>query len=193
MLFLGSPCPSFKASDRSRPYILGAWALKKYFVGVALRVTPIIVDYDSTNFLKHCFVVSCLFVQIGASQLAIASSSEASLCPMSGWVCQWIPVEDSLKRALMEEWVFISDVPSEGPSTAEDPMIHFTDHSEFIPVTPRTSKVSTSLPWETAKPQDKAKLRHHFLRCGHGLNATSFIHVNSVPFLSVWYCRFPMR
>ena len=37
-----------------------------------------------------------------------------------------------------------------------------------------------------------SELRHHCLRCGHGLNATSFIHVNSVPFLSVWNCRFPM-
>ena len=33
-------------------------------------------------------------------------------------------------------------------------------------------------------------MRRHCLRCGHGLHATSFIHVNSVPFLSVWYCRF---
>ena len=71
--------------------------------------------------------MSCLFVQIRASLLAIASS-EALLCPMSGWVCQWkpfwIPVEDSFKKAFMEEWVFISDVPSEGPSSAEDPMAH---------------------------------------------------------------------
>ena len=35
-------------------------------------------------------------------------------------------------------------------------MLHNTDQSEYIPVTPRTSKHSTSLPWETAKPQDKA-------------------------------------
>ena len=35
-------------------------------------------------------------------------------------------------------------------------MLHNTDHSEYIPVTPRTSKHSTSLPWETAKHQDEA-------------------------------------
>ena len=79
---------------------------------------------------------------------------------MSGWVCQWkpfwIPVEDSFKKAFVEEWVFISDEPSEGPSTVEVPMLHNTDHSEHIPVTPRTSKHSTSLLWETVKPQDKA-------------------------------------
>ena len=55
----------------------------------------------------------------------------------------------------MEEWVFISDEHSEGPSTAEVPVLQNTDHSEYIPVTPRTSTHSTSLPWETAKPQDK--------------------------------------
>ena len=79
---------------------------------------------------------------------------------MSGWVCQWkpfwIPVEDSFKKAYMEEWVFISDVPSEAPSSAEDPMVHNTDHSEFIPETPKVSKHSTSLPWEPAKRQDAA-------------------------------------
>ena len=68
----------------------------------------------------------------------------------------WIQVEDSFKKAFVEEWVFISDELPEGPSTAEVPMIHNTDHSEYIPVTPRISKQFDSRPWETAKPQDKA-------------------------------------
>ena len=55
---------------------------------------------------------------------------------MSGWVCQWkpswIPVEDSFKKAFVEEWVFISDEPSVGPKTVEVPMLHNTDHSEYI-------------------------------------------------------------
>ena len=71
---------------------------------------------------------------------------------MTGWVCQWkpfwIPVEDSFKKAYLEEWVFISDVPSEGPSSA--------DQGEVIPETPGVSKVASSSPWEPAKPQDKA-------------------------------------
>ena len=108
---------------------------------------------------------------------------------MSGWVCQWkpfwIPVEDSFKKAYMEEWVFISDVPSEGPSSAEDPMVHNTDHSEVIPKTPRVSKHSTSLPWEPAKLHDKACFWER-IEAGHDQNVTSFIHVSSVPFLSVW-------
>ena len=96
-----------------------------------------------------------------------ASSSEASLCLCGdSFTCQIGFVNGnpsgsrskirSSKKAFVEEWVFISDVPSEGPSTAEDPMIHNTVHSEYIPVTPRTSEHSTSLPWETTKPQDKA-------------------------------------
>ena len=75
-----------------------------------------------------------------ASLLAIASS-EAPLCPMTGGVCQWkpfwIPVEDSFKKAYLEEWVFIiSDAPSEGPSSA--------DQGEVIPETPRVSKLASS-------------------------------------------------
>ena len=70
---------------------------------------------------------------------------------MSGWVCQWkpfwIPVEDSFKKAYMEEWVFIIDVPSEGPSS--------TDLGEVIPETPRVSNLASSLLWEPAKPHDK--------------------------------------
>ena len=42
-----------------------------------------------------------------------------------------------------------------GPSSAE---LHNTDHSEYIPVTPKASKQFTSRPWETAKPQDKGYL-----------------------------------
>ena len=79
---------------------------------------------------------------------------------MSGWVCQWkpfwIPVEDSLKKAIVEEWVFISGEPSDGQNNVEVPVLHNTDHSEYIHVTPRTSKQFSSLPWETAKPHDKA-------------------------------------
>ena len=49
---------------------------------------------------------------------------------MSGLVCQWKPfwirVEDSFKKAFVEEWVFISGEPD-------------GQHTEYIPVTPRVS------------------------------------------------------
>ena len=89
--------------------------------------------------------MSCLFVHIRVSHLSTASSSEASLCLCGdSFPCQIGFVNGnpsgsrskirSSKKAFVEEWVFISDVPSEGPSTAEDPMIHNTVHSEYIPV-----------------------------------------------------------
>ena len=133
--------------------------LEKVLRHVALRVNPIFVDYDPTNFLKHCFAVSCLFVQIHASLLAIASS-KAPHCLMSGWVCQWnsfrIPVEDSCKKAFVEEWVSNSDAPCEGPSTAEDPMVHDTDPSEYISVTPLLRNIPLRYLGRPRSAQDKS-------------------------------------
>ena len=131
-------------------------------------------------------------MRIRASLLAIAST-EAPLRPMSGRVCQWkpfwIPVEDSFKKASLEEWVFISDVPSEGP---EDPMVHDTDHRlpgcRSIPL-----RYLGSLRSPKIKRAFGDELRHHCLRCGHDQNVTSFIHVSAAPFPSIWYCRFQMR
>ena len=51
-----------------------------------------------------------------------------------------IPIEEALKNAFSEEWVFTSDTPSEGLSTIEALRHHNTDHSEHISVTPRTLK-----------------------------------------------------
>ena len=76
-------------------------ALTKVLRLVALRVSPSIVDNDSTYFFKT-FVVSCLFVQILASLLAIASS-EKLLCPMSGWVCQWKSGSSSVMVLLKDQ------------------------------------------------------------------------------------------
>ena len=90
------------------------------------------------------------------------------------------PVEDSFKKAYMEEWVFISDAPSDRPSS--------TDQGEVIPETPRVSKLASSSPW---KPVNE--LRHHCLRCGQDKNVIPFILVSLVPFLSVWSCRFQMN
>ena len=75
------------------------------------------------NFLEHGFVVSCLFVQVRvwvkANPPLDRSSFGAAFVVaymMSGWVCQWkpfwIPVEDSFKKAFVEERV-ISDDPSD--------------------------------------------------------------------------------
>ena len=70
------------------------------------------------------------------SHVRLGLSLEALLDP--GW--------RFVQEAYVEEWVFVGDVPSEGPSSAEDPMDHDTDHSEFIPVTPLAAMHSSSFP-----------------------------------------------
>ena len=119
---------------------------------------------------------------------------------MPSWVCQWkpfwIPVGESFRKAFVEDWVFVSGDSSYGQNVMDFPFLHSTDHSDCIPETPRISKQVDSLPWEPMRPQDKAyfweRMRHHCLRYGHGHNAISFIHDNSVPYLSVWNCHFQM-
>ena len=60
---------------------------------------------------------------------------------MSCWVCQWNffwnPVGDSLKKAFVEEWVFINDEPSDGQNTMEVLVLHSTNHGVCILVTLR--------------------------------------------------------
>ena len=53
-----------------------------------------------------------------------------------------------VRKALVEEWVFVSGDSSDGQN-------NITDHSDCIPETPRFSKQCDSLPWEATKPQDK--------------------------------------
>ena len=78
--------------------------------------------------------------------------SVAPLCPMTGWACQWkpfwIPVEDSFKKAYLEEWVFINNASSERSNSVSQ--------GDVIPETPEVSMPVSSSPWEPAKTQDKA-------------------------------------
>ena len=128
---------------------------------------------------QDCFVVSCLFVRIRASLLAIASS-EASRCPMSGWVCQpkpfWIPVGDSFKKA-----------------KDQAPQIRVKSSPRLQKCRSIPLRYLGSLRSPMIKHVFGNELRHHCFRCGNDQNATSFIHVSLDPFLSVWYYRFPMR
>ena len=74
------------------------------------------LDNDSMNFLKTdslCRVCLCITVH----SLQPFAYSVTSHCPMTGWVCQWKPfwvlVEDSFKKAHVEEWVFLVNATSE--------------------------------------------------------------------------------
>ena len=78
---------------------------------------------------------------------------------MSGWVCHWkpfwIPVGDSWKKALMEEWVFISDEHIDEQAPIDDPVFQSTDYSDCIPGTTRISKQCDPVPCQTTIPRDQ--------------------------------------
>ena len=71
---------------------------------------------------------------------------------MTGWVCQWrplwIPVEDSVKKACLEEWVFQVNATSERSN--------FENQIDVIPETPKVSMPVSSSPREPTKNQDTA-------------------------------------
>ena len=71
---------------------------------------------------------------------------------MTGWVCQWkpfwIPVDDSFKKAHVEEWVFQVNASSE-LSLSES-------QGDVIPETPKVSLPVSSSPWRPPKNEDTA-------------------------------------
>ena len=89
------------------------------------------LDHDSTNFLK---TVSLCGVSLCNNLLSFQSCAYpvAPRCPMTGWACQWkpfwIPVDDSFKKAYVEEWVFQVNAISERSN--------FESQGDIIPETP---------------------------------------------------------
>ena len=59
---------------------------------------------------------------------------------MPSWVCQWkpfwIPVGESLKKAFLEEWVFVGGDSSDGRNVMDFPVHHSTHQADCIPETP---------------------------------------------------------
>ena len=165
--------PHSRCLHRSRPffwvrldelkkcYVLFRWVCLLPLWRTARRIFVNTVSLCRVSFVhvRVCFQANPAVDRSSFAALLIAYL-------MSGWVCPW----------------------NHSGSTAEVAMVRNTDHSEYIHVTPRASKHSTSILWDTAKPQDKAcsgsELRHLCLRSGQGLNATSFIHVNPTQSLS---------
>ena len=95
------------------------------------------------------------------------------------------------KSFFVGEWVFISGQPSDGQNTIDFPVLHSTDHSECIPVTPRNSEQLDSLPWEPTKPQDKVYFWERIEAPPPFITATAYMQLHSstttaVPFLNVW-------
>ena len=70
-------------------------------------LVPLFIDYELTNFLKIVSLCNvCLRTNAFLpSAICICWNTH---CPMTGWVCQWkpfwLPVDDSFKKAFVEEW-----------------------------------------------------------------------------------------
>ena len=97
-----------------------------------------------------------------------------------------------IQESLYGRVVFMSDEHTDEQAPIDDSVLQSTDYSDCIPGTTRISKHCDPVPCEPTIPPFWNDWRHHCLHYGHGPNATSFINVNSVPFLGVWYYRFQM-
>ena len=71
---------------------------------------------------------------------------------MTGWVCQrkffWIPVDDSFKKAYVEEWVFQVNATSE--------LFLSESQGDVIPEIPKVLLPVSSSPWRPPKNEDTA-------------------------------------
>ena len=76
---------------------------------------------------------------------------------MTGWVCQWkpfwIPVDDSFKKAYVEEWVFQITDPSDFSLPG--------GHRDIIPETPKVSLPVSSSQREAPKPEVSTGAQEH--------------------------------
>ena len=96
-LFLGSHCPSFQVSAPFSTIYSGyAWARSKSVTSWCVECAFHNVDNDSTNLLKHWFVVLCCWVHVRVcfqanppSDLSSFGAAFVVAYHMSGWVCQW--------------------------------------------------------------------------------------------------------
>ena len=158
-LFLGSPCPSLQASEPfSTVYPGYACARSKSTTsrGVEGDCNHCSFRFDDfSQTLFRCVLFVCAHTCLLSSQSTnppldrsarLGLSMETLLDPGRSFVQESLCGRMDLHQRWTIWWT----------NTAEVPMFHNTDHSEYISVTPRTSKQFTSLPWETAKPQDKA-------------------------------------
>ena len=139
------------------------------------------VDYESTNFIKIvslCFVCFCTMPFL-LSDICICWNAH---CPMTDWVSQWkpfwVPVDDSFKKASVEERVF--------QVTDTSDFSFFRKSREFNPETPKVSMPVYSSTWGPWNDEDTALLvlekvlRHHCTHCSHDI------------LVNVWNCPSPV-
>ena len=139
---------------RTRPFIRGTLGSARSVSRLgALRTTNCCGErFDELH--QDCFVVWCLIVHLCIFLSAICILCGAH-CPMTGWVCQWkpfwTPVDDSFKKAYVEEWVFqVTDTSDLSLSGGQE---------DVIPETTKVSLPVSSSSWEAPKPEDSACFR----------------------------------
>ena len=193
--------------QRSRPFILGTLRRAQNVLRlVALGVSPTIVDNDSTNFLKTVSLCRVCFMHLWVFFFAIApfglSLSYFLLCEFlcqagyfngnpSGSRSENRPKRPSWRSGSSSAVTLLTDITLwiSYCSTAQITVIAFLRHPKFrnnsilFLGNPRGHKIRLIFGNEW---------RYHCLHYDHGLNATSFIYDNSVPFLNVWNCHFQM-
>ena len=99
--------------------------------------------------LFRCVTIACAPMRFPAA-ICICWSTH---CPMTVWVCQWkpfwIPVDDSFKKAYVEDWVFqITDTSDLNLPYEQD---------DLIPETPRVPLPVPSSYREAPKPEVSAQ------------------------------------
>ena len=125
---------------RPRPLILGTLRRAREVLRlVALSVSPlwITIRRTSSRLFRCCvdeFMYVFAFMLIRCYQ-SFFGATFAFAFHMSGWVCPWnpfwIPIGDYLKKALMEECVFIRDEHTDEQAPTDDPVFWSTDCSLY--------------------------------------------------------------
>ena len=120
----------------------------------ALCLVPLFVDYESMNFLKIVSLCNvCL--RTNAFLPSAICTCWSTHWPVTGWVCQWkpfwIPVDDSFKKAFVEEWVFqVADTSDFSFSGSQ---------KHVIPETPKVLMPVSSSTWGPWNDEDTACAR----------------------------------
>ena len=167
---------------RTRPFI-------RRTVGHAQKVTSCCIEDLSplwitirrtSSRLFRCVVFDCAKMLFPFSHLHTLFGAH---CPMTGWVCQWkpfwIPVDDSFKKACVEQWVFqVSDFSDLSLSRGK---------GDVIPETPNLSLLSHRHHGDHRTTRTQLVLgnvmRHH--HCSHDLH----VNVWNYPSLVMLVCH----
>ena len=133
-----------------------AWVRSKITTSCCVVFGSIVCRLRIDELPQDWFDVYCLLVHqcVLHSAICICLSTH---CPMTGWVCQWkpfwIPVDDSFKKAYVEDWVFqITD-----PSDISLP----GGQGDVIPETPEVSLPVSSSQREAPKIENSTCAQEH--------------------------------